>query len=80
MVIPQKSVVESLLVGRNMSELARKVGLSVSTIKACKNGLAGRILDYMGPDILVEIRRLPCWKNNLNAERELLACKYDRRH
>ena len=76
----EKSVVESLLAGRNMSELASIVGLSVSTIKACKNGLAGRILDYMGPDILVEIRRLPGWKNNLNASRERLACKNERRH
>jgi hypothetical protein len=39
-------VVEFLLAGRNMSELARSVGLSVSSIQACKNGLANRILDY----------------------------------
>ena len=76
----EKSVVESLLAGRNMSELARSLGLDRSTIQYFKNRLADKILDYMGPDILVEIRRLPGWKNNLNAERELLACKHERRH
>jgi hypothetical protein len=76
----EKSVVEYLLAGRNMSELARNLRVDRSTIQYFKNRLADKILDYMGLDILIEIRRWPGWKNSLNASRERLACKVDRRH
>jgi hypothetical protein len=76
----EKSVVEFLLAGRNMSELARNLGLDRSTIQYFKNRLADKILDYMGHDILLEIRKIPGWKNNLNANRERLACRYERQH
>ena len=76
----ERSVVEYLLAGRNMSELARNLGIDRSTVQNFKNGLADKILNYMGPDILVEIRRVPGWKNNLHASRERLACRVDRRH
>jgi len=76
----EKSVVESLLAGRNMSELARNLGLDRSTIQYFKNRLADKILDYMGHDILLEIRKMPGWKNNLNASRERLACRCERQH
>jgi DNA-directed RNA polymerase specialized sigma24 family protein len=76
----EKGVVEYLLAGRNLSELARTSGIDRSTIQSFKNRVADKILDYMGRDILVEIRRMPGWRNNLNANRERLACKVDRRH
>ncbi len=76
----EQLVVEYLLAGRNLSELARALGLDRSTIQHFKNRLAGKILDYMGHDILIEIRRLPGWKDSLNATRERLVCRNDRRH
>jgi len=76
----ENAVVENLLAGRNGSEIARMFGVDPSSIHQCKKRLAGKILDFMGLDILIEIRRSPKWRDNLNAERELLACKYDRRH
>jgi hypothetical protein len=76
----EKTVIEYLLAGKNISQAAVMFKVSPSTMQQCKNCLAIRILDYMGPDILQEIRRLPGWKNNLNANRERLACKGDRRH
>ena len=76
----EKSVVEGLLAGRTGSEIARMFGLDRSTIQYFKNRLAGKILEFMGPDILVEIRRMPGWKNSLNAMRERLACKNQRRN
>ena len=76
----EKSVVEFLLAGRNMSELARNLGLDRSTIQYFKNRLADKILDYMGHDILLEIRKIPGWKNNLNANRDRLACRYATQH
>ena len=76
----EKSVVECMLAGRTGSEIARSFGLDPSTIQYFKKRLAVKILDWMGPDILIEIRKLPGWKNNLNAERERLACRNHRRH
>jgi hypothetical protein len=31
-------------------------------------------------DILVEVLRLPGWKDNLNTTRERLACRFERRN
>jgi hypothetical protein len=45
----------------------------------CKNRLAVRIMEYMGPDILIEVRHLPGWRNDLNT-REKLACRCERRN
>jgi len=64
----------------NGSEIARMFNLDPSTIQYFKQRLGMKILEYMGPDILVEIRRRPGWKNNLNANRERLACRVDRRN
>lgn len=34
----------------------------------------------MGADILIEVMRLPGWKNGLNASREKSTCRYSRRN
>jgi hypothetical protein len=76
----ERMLVESMLAGKNRTQAARSIGVSTWTITHDKMDLAKKILEFMGADILVTIARIPGWKNNLNAERELLACKYDRRH
>jgi DNA-directed RNA polymerase specialized sigma24 family protein len=76
----ERMLVESMLAGNNRTQAARSIGVSTWTITHDKMDLAKKILEFMGADILVTIAKIPGWKNNLNAERELLACKYDRRH
>ena len=76
----ERQVVEFLLAGDHLSELARKLCLDRSTIQNSKNRLAVKVLDYMGADILAEIRRMPGWKNSLNCNREKLACRSHRRN
>jgi len=76
----EKAVVEGLLTGFNASEIGRQLGVEPSTIRYFKQRLAMKILEFMGPDILVEIKRMPKWKNNLNANREKLACRNHRRN
>jgi hypothetical protein len=76
----ERMLVESMLAGKNRTQAARSIGVSTWTITHDKTELAQKILEFMGADILVTIAKIPGWKNNLNAERELLACKYDRRH
>jgi DNA-directed RNA polymerase specialized sigma24 family protein len=77
--VRERDVVKLLLTGLSGSEIARMFGVDPSTVRYFKNRLADKILAFMGPDILIEIRRRPGWKNSLNAERERLACRVDRR-
>ena len=76
----EKSVVELLLAGHKASEIARSMRLDPSTIGYFRNRLATKILEYMGPDILLDVVRRPGWKNSINCSRERLACKSLRRN
>ena len=78
--VRERDVVQLLLTGLSGSEIARMFGVDPSTVRYFKNRLADKILAFMGPDILIEIRKRPRWKNSLNANRERLACRVDRRH
>jgi FixJ family two-component response regulator len=77
--VRERDVVKLLLTGLSRSEIARMFGVDPSTVRYFKNRLADKILAFMGPDILIEIRKRPGWKNSLNVERERLACRVDRR-
>jgi FixJ family two-component response regulator len=76
----EKAVVEYLLAGRALTELAKSLGIDRSAVQQFKYRLADKIMDYMGPSILQEIQRKPGWKNSLNTQRERMACRIDRRH
>ena len=65
--VREKSVVEGLLAGLNASEIARSVKVDPSTIRYFKERLAAKILDFMGLDILIEIRRTPKWRDKQGA-------------
>jgi len=76
----EKAIVVYLLEGKTVSDAAWAFKVSRSTMQQCKDGLVNLIQEFMGVDILVEILRLPDWKNSLNASRERLACRYERRN
>ena len=42
--------------------------------------VASKIQDFMGSDILIQIRRKPNWKDSLDATREKMACREERKH
>jgi hypothetical protein len=42
--------------------------------------LADAIAKFVGPDIIMQIQRRPGWKDSINASRERLACRDERRH
>jgi hypothetical protein len=54
--------------------------VSRSAMQQCKERLVQLIQEFMGTDILIEVLRVPGWKNSLNASRERLACRYERRN
>ena len=75
----QKAIVVYLMEGRTVSELAVALQVDRSTLQVCKNRLADLIVEFMGVDILIEVRRLPGWRNDLNTTREKSACRHERR-
>jgi hypothetical protein len=75
-----QAVIECLIEGKTVSAMARKLRVSDWTIKNRKKSLAVKIVEFMGPEILIDIQRRPEWKQNLEATREKMVCKYERCH
>lgn len=73
-------VVEFLSAGKTLREAGRKVGLSDSTMQTYRKKIAAKLLEAMGVDILKDIALTPNWRIGLNCERELMACRADRRN
>ena len=65
-----QAVIEGLVEGTSRSAMARKLGVCSSTIQHRKRNLAKAVAAFMGDDILIEVRRLPRWKHNLDATKE----------
>jgi hypothetical protein len=75
-----QAVIECLIEGKSTSSMSRKLKVSDWSIKNSKKSLAVKIAEFMGADILLEVRKSPQWKQDLEATREKLACKHDRAH
>ena len=75
-----KAIIEFTIEEKPLASLARRRHLSNSTLLYHKKRLASKIQDFMGSDILIQIRRKPNWKDSLDANRERLACREERRH
>ena len=73
-------VVEFLSAGKTLREAGRKVGLSDSTMQNYRKKIAAKLLEAMGADILKDIAQIPGWRIGLDCERELMACRADRRN
>ena len=76
----ERLLVEFLSTGKTMRQAARKVRLSDSTMQYYRKRIALKIIEFMGIDILREIAQLPHWRIGLDCERELLACRAERRN
>jgi DNA-binding CsgD family transcriptional regulator len=75
-----RAIIGCLVEGKPLASLARRRHLNNSTLLYHKERLALKIQAYMGADILIQIRRKPNWKDSLDASRERLACREERRH
>jgi hypothetical protein len=76
----EKLVVEFMYAGKTLRQAGRHVGASDLTMQTYRKKLAAKIIEFMGVDILREIALLPQWKIGLDCERQLMACRADRRH
>ena len=75
-----QAVIEGLVEGTSGSAMARKLGVCSFTIQHRKRSLAKAVAAFMGDDILIEVRRLPRWKDSLDATKERQAVRYERCH
>jgi DNA-directed RNA polymerase specialized sigma24 family protein len=78
--LPERERVAVVLVaeGKTLREAARFLGISESTMQTSKKRLGVKILEFMGADIMIEVRRRPQWRNSLEATRERQACRVQR--
>jgi hypothetical protein len=76
----ERSVINCIIEGRSLRDAAKSFRVCDSTMQGDKRKLAVKILDFMGFDILIEVRRSPRWKDDLITSRERLACKHERSH
>ena len=75
----ERVAVEFMGEGRSLRDAAHRLGVSDSSMQTSKKELRVKILEFMGFDILVQIQRRPQWKDSLDATRERLACRVERR-
>ena len=76
----ERAVINCIIEGRSLREAAKSFRVCDSTMQGDKRKLAVKILDFMGVDILIEVRRSPRWKDSLDATREKMACREERKH
>jgi hypothetical protein len=72
-------MVESVAEGKTLRDVARLLRVSDSTMQTVKQKLRTRILEFMGSDILIQILRSPQWRHCLDATKEKMPCRQERR-
>jgi hypothetical protein len=72
-------LVECLINGLGIKAAAKRAKVHYCTMQTYRQKLALKILDFMGADILEQIAQVPAWRIGLDCDRELLACRADRR-
>ena len=76
----EKSIVLLMIEGKCGAAIARALRTSAYTVQNSKHDLASKIIEFMGPDIIQQIQRRPSWKDSINATREKMAYREERRH
>jgi len=76
----ERAIIEFISEGNNLRKAAHALRVSSSAIQDSKRDLAVKLLEFMGTDILIELSRLPRWKQDLQAIREKMECREQRRH
>lgn len=72
-------LVKCLVNGLGVREAAELGKVSYWTMRDYRNKIAQKLLEFMGADILKDIAQVPGWRNGLDCERAMLACRADRR-
>jgi len=74
-----QAILLALIEGHALKGLVDRFQRSRTSLHNDQKRLGERIRDRLGPDILQEIQTRPAWTNSLKAQRELSACRIERR-
>jgi hypothetical protein len=74
-----KAILLALLEGRELTLLVPRLKRSRSSLQTDKVRLGHLIREHLGKDILVQLQARPTWRSGLDAFRERLACRAERR-
>ena len=72
-------VLKCLLEGRELTTLVPKLKRSRSALQTDKQRLADLVREHLGPDILILVQEEPCWRHNIEANRQRAACRHERK-
>ena len=75
----EKLLIECLINGLGIREAAELAKVSYWTMQDYRKKIAGKLIEYMGADILKDIASTPHWRIGLDCDRELMACRASRR-
>ena len=73
-----REVLGCLIEGQDLTTLVVKLKRSRSAIQSHKERLAQLVREHLGEDILVQVQESPRWTDNIAANREKAACRYER--
>jgi len=73
-----RAILKCLAEGRPLLEVAMTYRISRSGVQTLKQKLERVVDEFMGPDVLAQVQRLPRWKDNIRASRERVACRVER--
>jgi hypothetical protein len=73
-----REVLGCLVEGEDLTTLVPKLRRSRSALQQDKERLARLVCEHLGQDILLQIQGHPRWMDNVAANREKLACRYER--
>jgi len=73
-----REVLGCLMQGQDLTTLVPKLRRSRSALQNDKDRLAQLVREHLGEDILTRVQESPRWKEHVAANREKLACAYER--
>ena len=76
----QLTMLGDVAVGEPMGRTLRKQKVTYEIIRGVRRSMAEEVKECFGDDVLAEVGKNPRWWGDLNAAREIVACRADRRH
>ena len=73
-----QAILLCLVKGEDLISLVPMLKRSLSALVSDKQRLARLVREQLGPDILPQVQEQPRWRNNIEANRERVACRYER--
>ncbi len=71
-------ILQGVAEGRGIRESAAECGATPWSVYGLRRNLARDLREYLGAEAVEDSVRLPCWRGNITAFREKVACRHSR--